>query len=53
LDTDEIIIVEGFRREDQRVKVCEIAEVTVITKKALHEIISDLNSISCLTASMV
>lgn len=30
-------------REDQGAKVCEIAEVTVITKCIIHEIISDLN----------
>jgi DNA-binding IclR family transcriptional regulator len=38
-----IVIVEGLIREDQRVKVCEIAEVTGIAKSTVHEIISDLN----------
>jgi hypothetical protein len=33
----------GLIREDRRVKVREIAEVTGIAKSAVHEIISDLN----------
>jgi hypothetical protein len=32
-----------FSGEDQRAKVCEIAEVTGIAKSTVHEIISDLN----------
>jgi hypothetical protein len=30
-------------REDRGAKVCEIAEVTVITKCIIHKIVSDLN----------
>jgi predicted DNA-binding protein YlxM (UPF0122 family) len=42
--TDEnCVTVEGLIREDQRVKVREIAEVTGIAKSTVHEIISDLN----------
>jgi predicted transcriptional regulator len=42
--TDEYcVIVEGLIREDRRVKVLEIAEVSGIEKSTVHEIISDLN----------
>jgi hypothetical protein len=37
------VIVKGLIREDRRVKVCKIAEVTGIAKRTVHEIISDLN----------
>jgi hypothetical protein len=37
------VILEGLIREDQRVKVREIAEVTGIAKSNIHEIISALN----------
>jgi hypothetical protein len=37
------VTVEGFIREDRRVKVCETAEVTGIAKSTVHKIISDLN----------
>jgi predicted transcriptional regulator len=40
---ENFVIVEGLIREDRRVKVCEIAEVTDIAKSTVHEIISDLN----------
>jgi predicted transcriptional regulator len=33
---------EGLIREDQRVKVRQIAEVTGLSKSTVHEIISDL-----------
>jgi hypothetical protein len=40
LDTGESsVIVEGVIREDWRVKVREISEVTGIAKKTVHEII--------------
>jgi DNA-binding IclR family transcriptional regulator len=35
--------VEGLMREDRRVKVREITEVTGIAKRTVHEIIPDLN----------
>jgi hypothetical protein len=42
--TDEnCVIVKGLIREDRRVEVCEIAEVTGIAKRTVCEIISDLN----------
>jgi hypothetical protein len=37
------VIVEGLLREDQRVKIREIDEVTGIAKSTVHEIISDLD----------
>jgi hypothetical protein len=37
------VIVKGLIRENRRVRVHEIAEVTVIAKSTVHEIISDLN----------
>jgi hypothetical protein len=41
LNTDEnCVIVKGLIRED-RVKVCEIAEVAGIAKTIVHEIISE------------
>jgi hypothetical protein len=44
LTTDEnCVIVEGLIREDRRVKVHEIAEVTGIARSTVHEIISDLS----------
>jgi hypothetical protein len=44
LHTDEnCVIVEDLIREDRRVKVREIAEVTGIAKSTVHGIISDLN----------
>jgi hypothetical protein len=42
--TDEYcVIVKGLIREDRKVKVREIAEVTGIAKSTVHEIISNLN----------
>jgi hypothetical protein len=42
--TDEnCVIVDGLIRENRRVKVHEVAEVTGIAKSTIHEIISDLN----------
>jgi hypothetical protein len=42
--TDEnYVIVKGLIRQDRRVKVCEIAEVTDTAKSTVPEIISDLN----------
>jgi hypothetical protein len=42
--TDEnCVIVEGLIRENRRVKICEIAEVTGIVISTMHKIISDLN----------
>jgi hypothetical protein len=41
--TDENCVIAGLIREDRRVKVREIAEVTGIAKSTAHEIISDLN----------
>jgi hypothetical protein len=44
LHTDEnCVIVEGLIREDRRVEVCEIAEVTGIAKSTVHKIIPHLN----------
>jgi predicted transcriptional regulator len=44
-DTNEnCVIVEGLIREDRRVKVREIAEVTGTAKSTIHEVVSDLNS---------
>jgi hypothetical protein len=37
------VVDEGLIREDQRVKVCEIADVTGTAESGVHEIISDLN----------
>jgi hypothetical protein len=37
------VTVEGCLREDQRVKIHEIANVTGIAKSTAHEIISDLD----------
>jgi predicted DNA-binding transcriptional regulator AlpA len=37
------VIVKGLRREDRRVEVREITEVTVIAESTVHEIILDLN----------
>jgi hypothetical protein len=37
------VTVEGLIREDQRIKVHEIVEVTDIVMSTVHEIISDLN----------
>jgi hypothetical protein len=43
-NTDDIcVIVERLITEDRRVEVHEIAEVTVIAKNTVHEIISDLS----------
>jgi hypothetical protein len=40
--------VEGLIRKDRRVRVCEIAEVTVIAKVTVREINSDLNFLKVL-----
>jgi hypothetical protein len=42
------VIVKSLIREDQRVKVREIVEVTGTAKSTVHEIIPDLNSVKCL-----
>jgi hypothetical protein len=42
--TDEYcVIIESLIREDQRVEVCEIAEVTGIVKSTIYEIMSNFN----------